>query len=138
MEEEAGSAVGEAQKRKRDGEYDAGEEERDRARGSKEEAGPSEVGKGGSSKRVAEDEESEEKTAEYLKSLAREAKGKERDGDQDEGRDGVDEVVVAGQVVNEEVAVETAGWERWPEMDGGGEDELDEEQVKVGRKEEKD
>ena len=43
-------------------------------------------------------------------------------------------VVVAGQVVNEEVAAEMEGWERWTE---DGEDELDEEQVKVGRKEEK-
>ena len=43
--------------------------------------------------------------------------------------------VIAGQVVNEEVAVETEGWERWTE---DGEDELDEEQVKVGSKEEKD
>ena len=93
---------------------------------------------GGDSKGVAEDEQSEEKTAKYLKMLAREAKRKEPDRDQDEGRDGVDEVVVAGQAVNEEVAAETAGWERWPEMDGGGEEELDEEQVKVGRKEEKD
>ena len=76
--------------------------------------GPSEVGKGGSSKRVAEDGESEQKTAKYLKRLAREAKRKERDGDQNEGRDGVDEVVVAGQVVYEEVAVETSGWERLP------------------------
>ena len=98
--------------------------------------GPSEVGKGGDSReRGAEDEESEEKTAKYLWKLAREAKRKERDGDQDEGREGVDEVVVAGQVVNEEVVVETEGWERWTE---DGEDELDEEQVKAGRKEEKD
>ena len=42
---------------------------------------------------------------------------------------------VNGFVVNEEVAAETEGWERWKE---DGEDELDEEQVKVGRKEEKD
>ena len=42
---------------------------------------------------------------------------------------------VNGFVVNEEVAAETEGWERWTE---DGEDELDEEQVKVGRKEEKD
>ena len=44
-------------------------------------------------------------------------------------------MVVAGQVVNEEVAAEMEGWERWTE---DGDDELDEEQVKVGRKEEKD
>ena len=49
----------------------------------------------------------------------------------------MDEVVAAVQVVNEEVAVKTAGWERWYEMEGGGEDELDEEQVKMRRKEEK-
>ena len=46
---------------------------------------------------MAEDEESEETIANYLKRLAPEAKRKERDGDQDEGRDGVDEVVVAGK-----------------------------------------
>ena len=73
-----------------------------------------------------------------MKKLAREAKSKERDGGQDKGREGVDEVVVAGQVVNEELAAETAGRERWFEMEEGGGDELDEEQVKVGRKEEKD
>ena len=67
--------------------------------------------------------------------MAREAKRKERDGDQDEALEGVDEVVVAAQVVNDEVVTETEGWERWAE---DGEDELDEERVKVGRKEEKD
>ena len=63
--------------------------------------------------------------------LAREVKSKEREGDQYEGREGVDEVMVAGQVVNEEVVAETEGWERWTE---DGEDELDEEQVREGRK----
>ena len=73
----ARSAVGEAEKRKRDGEDDDGEEERVRAQGSKEEAGPSEVGKGGGSRKCgAEDEESEEKMAKYLRKLAREAKRK--------------------------------------------------------------
>ena len=48
----------------------------------------------------------------------------------------MDEVVGAGQVVNEEVEVETKGWERW--TGDGEEEELDEEQVKVGWKEEKD
>ena len=72
-----------------------------------------------------------------MKQLEREAGRKKRDGGQDEGREGVDEVAVAGQMVNEEAA-ETAGWERWPEVDVGGDDDLDEEQVKAGRKEEKD
>ena len=68
-----------------------------KAQRSKDEAGPSEVEKGGGSrKRVAEDEENEKNTAKYLKKLVREAKRKERKGGQDEGREGVDEVVVAG------------------------------------------
>ena len=92
-------------------------------------AGPSDVGKGcGPRKRGPEDEESEEKTAKYLMKLAREATRKERDGDQYEGREGADEVVVAGQVVNDEVAALTESWERWTE---DGDEELDEEQVKV-------
>ena len=93
----------------------------------------SEAGKGGGSKkRAAEDEDDEEKTAKYLKKLAREAKRKEREGDEGEGREGVDEVVVAGQVVNEEVAADVEDWERGMEDE---DDELDEEQVRVGRKE---
>ena len=131
-EERAGAK--EAEKRKRNDEEESGGGETSRARGSNEEVLRSEAGKGGGSKkRAAEDEDDEEKTAKYLKKLAREAKRKERDWNED--REGVDVVVVAGQVVNEEVAAETAGWERWTE---DGEDELDEEQVKVGRKEEKD
>ena len=51
----------------------------------------------------------------------------------------MDEVVVAGQMVNEEVTVDTAKKERWPEMGRcGEEEELGEEQVKVSRRDEKD
>ena len=100
------------------------------ARGSKEEVLRSEAGNGGGSrKRAAGYEDDEEKTAKYLRKLAREAKRKERDADQDEGREGVDEVAVAGQVVNEEVVTETEGWERWTEgwerWTDDGEDELE-------------
>ena len=66
-------------------------------------------------------------------------KRKEREGGQDEGREDISEVVVAAQVVDEEVAAEAEEWERWPEVDGGDDDDdLDEGQVKAGRKEEKD
>ena len=137
MEEEERAKVREAEKRKRDVELTA-DDVRWRhasvsvgspqpARGSKKEVLRSEAGKGGGSrKRAARDEDDEEKTAKYLRKLAREAKRKERDGDQDGGREGVDEVVVAGQVVNGAVVTETEGWERWTE---DGEDELDEEPV---------
>ena len=44
---------------------------------------------------------------------------------------------MAGQAVNEEAAVETAGWERSPEMDDGGDDDGEEERVRAqGSKEE--
>ena len=81
---------------------------------------------------MAEDEVSEEKTAKYLEKLDRQAKRKERGSGQDEGRDGVSEVVVAGLMVDEEAAAETAEEEWWPEVDVDGSDDLDEEQVKAG------
>ena len=48
----------------------------------------------------------------------------------------MDEVVIAGHVVNEEVADVTTEMEGWPGVDEDDDDELDVDQVKAGRNEE--
>ena len=73
---------------------------------------------------------SAEETMKILRKLEREERKRKRD---DGGAQNVDDVEVAGYAVNEEVMNgEAEGW-RGGEVDG---DELDPEQVKIGRKEE--
>jgi hypothetical protein len=133
----ARSAVGEAEKRKRSEGDDEGEEERMKAQESRKGTTSPEVGKGGGSrKRVVEEEVSEEKTATYLKKLERqELKRKGREGGQDDGKYVINEVRIAGHVVNEEVMEVAAEADQWGEIEDS-EDELDPKQVTIGRQEE--
>jgi hypothetical protein len=112
MDDGVEEKVDKAEKRKRDDDDDDGEDERTKPVMMEDGGG----GSSGAKKRSADDEESEEKTAKYIRKLERrETKRKEREGGQDEGRDEVNEVVIAGQVVNEEAVEATAGMEDWPE-----------------------
>ena len=93
------------------------------------------VGSSSSKVRGREGDVSEEKTVKYLKRLERQdRKKREREGDQDEGRE-INEVKVAGYVVNEEVAEIKMDVEEWYEEDVNG-DALDPGQVNLGRKDE--
>ena len=96
-----------------------------------------EVGKGGGSmKRVVEEEVSDEKTAKYLKKWERrELKRKEHEGGEDHGKDGNNEVRIAGQVVNEVVTEVSAEADQWLDVEES-EDELYPKQVTIGRQEE--
>jgi hypothetical protein len=99
------------EKRKRDDGDGDGEDERANDSTSKEPDGPNVVTSGPSSfsqKREAEDV-GEEKTEQFLRKLdRREKKRKEREGGQDDDEEGINEVRVAGHVVNEEVMEVTA------------------------------
>ena len=125
------------EKWKRDDGDGDGEDERANDSTSKEPDGPNVVTSGPSSfsqKREAEDV-SEEKTEKFLRKLdRREKKRKEREGGQDD-EEGINEVRVAGHVVNEEVMEVTAEADQWGEIEDS-EDELDPKQVTIGRQEE--
>lgn len=107
-----------------------------------EKSGSSSSEKSGSSsseKRGAEEAASEEKTAKYLRKLHRkELKRKERRRGEDDEREEVNDVVIAGLVVNKEAVEVTTEIDKLLEAEEGEDDELDVEQVKVGRKEEVD